>query len=342
MKISYTVNSWYQDLCSCLQVDAACVLSYFGHDPLLVLGAGWGFCFCPDDWEPVEFFYPTPNDDLGHALAPHHPLHCQWHFPSRPEEAEIELIKILEKGVLPIVAVDNYHLPFRPAYHDVHAAHLVIIHGYDSEQNMFDVLDPMPPAYQGKLPASILEGSRLSANPNDGSDPFFAGRNMGMRWLKLHPTGEFPPLTRGWVKHVLTENRAGFFSNTSPASGFLSGKSGLQTYLTTLPERAMQKGEIVLREIYVLGWAVQASTSLHADFLSYVGRQLHVPALCEAGCWVDLVAHEWTPLRIAAAHALTNPQSVIKELAILGHRVLNRWLEAQHHITLAEERSLTI
>lgn len=338
MRVHLPLEPWYHDLCSCLQVDAACVLSYFGHEPLMALGAGWGFCFRPDDWEPVEFFYPTPSGDLGRALAPHHPLLGRWRRPAGPAEADTELIKMLQEGVPPIVAVDNYHLPFRPAYHDVHAAHLVVVHGYDSDQNAFDVFDPIPPAFQGQLPAPLLYASRASENPNDGSDPFFAGSHVNFRWLELRPAGEFPALTKEWVEYVLAANRDTFLNGAPLAEGFLSGLAGLQMYLTGLPERVMTEGERVLREIYVLGWAVQAATSLHADFLALAGDRLNYPVLREAGRWVALVAHEWTALRMAAAHAVARPESVTHELGWLRPRMLNRWLEALAHIEKAQGR----
>ena len=338
MRIYFPVKSWYHDLCSCLQVDIACVLSYFNHDPLLVLGAGWDFHFCPGNWEPVEFFYPTPQGDLGRALAPYHPLLCRWHQPETPEAAKVQLIEALQADILPIVAVDNYHLPFRPAYHDVHAAHLVVVHGYDSEHDAFDILDPMPPAYQDQLSATILHISRMSSNPNDGSDPFFAGRGVGLRWLELRPTGQFPALTREWVDDVLMANHTAFLDNTPYADGFLSGLTGLQTYLHTLPERVQAEGEMVLREIYVLGWAVQASTSLHADFLALVADRLDYPLLREAGRWVGLVAHSWSALRIAAAHAIRQPNGIVQELPRLGHHVFTRWSEALFYIQEAMAR----
>jgi hypothetical protein len=332
MRPRLAVPGWYQDLCSCLQVDAACVLAYFGHAPLPVLGAGWAFHFRPGEWEPCEFFYPTEDGSLGRALAPYHPLLCRWHEPSDAEAAEAELIDALRAGLPPIVAVDNYHLPFRPAYHDVHAAHLLVVRGFDPDAETFDVLDPMPPGFDGPLPRAVLRAARASDNADDGGDPFFAGSGVRSRWLELRPDGPFPPLTREWVERVLDANRHALLEGAPAGDGLLRGLVGFEGYVEALPRRIDAEGGRALREIYVLGWALQASASLHADFLAESADRLDWPALREAGRWVDLVAHQWTAFRMAAAHGVGRPAGVREEVARLGREVLRRWNAALAHI----------
>ena len=344
MRARLPVPAWYQDLCSCLHVDAACVLSFFGHEPLAVLGSGWGFQFRPGDWEPVEFFCPAPDGDLGRALAPHHRLRCRWHHPDGPDAARAALVEALAAGLPPIVAVDNYHLPFRPAYHDVHAGHLVVVHGVDTDRGTVDVLDPMPPAFQGTLPAAVLEASRASGNPDDGSDPFFAGRGLDRRWLELRPAGGPRPLTSGWVDEVLERNREGLLRGDGDpgcgagGDGVLRGLAGLEAYLAALPRRAAEEGGRVLREVYVLGWPVQAATSLHGEFLALAGDRLDRPELREAGRWVELVAHRWTALRMAAAHGVGRPAAAARELVGPARRLLLSWREALERVDHAAAR----
>jgi hypothetical protein len=317
---------WYQDLCSCLQCDLAAVLAHRGHDALLVLGAGWRFHHRPGDCEPVEFYYPAPSGDVAASLAPHHPLISTWHHPADAEAGEAEVLEAIARGQPAIVAVDNYHLRFRPAYRDVHAGHLVVVHGFDTELETFDVLDPMPPAFQGPLPLAELRASRSSGNPDDGSDPFFAGGGMANRWLEIRESGPFPALTLGWVAEVLAANRDAFLDPPQLA-GWRSGLPGLRSYVEELPSLAAgSDGERVLREVYVVGWGAQASASLHGDFLAHAARRLDMPGLAEAGRWVDLVAHAWTPLRMAAAHGLAAPAAAAPGLERHG-RALVTWHE---------------
>src|SRR5262249_17301508 len=185
----------------------------------------------------VEFYCPAPDGDLARALAPHHRLCCRWHHPDGPEAALAALVEALRAGLPAIVAVDNYHLPFRPAYHDVHAGHPLVVHGVDPVRGTVDVLDPMPPAFQGPLPMAVLDASRASANPDDGSDPFFAGRGLDRRWLELRPAGEAPALTADWVESVLVRNREGLLDGRD-GDGVLRGLAGLEAWLGGLARRA--------------------------------------------------------------------------------------------------------
>jgi hypothetical protein len=308
------------------------VLRYLGHEPLPILGAGWGFRFRPGGWEPAEFYFPCEDGNLGAALAPHHPLRVTWRQPGGREAADAELVEALRAGVPPIVAVDNYFLPFRPAYQDVHAAHLVVVCGVDTAARTVHVLDPMPPAYDGLLPADVLAASRSSVNDDDSTDPFFAGSGLGFRWLQVQLTGPLPSLRRAWVRAVLAANRQALLEGGCTSDGVLTGLAGFEAYVRSLPGRIAEEGGRILREIYVLGWALQASASLHADFLAFAAERLEWPALGEAGRWVDLVAHEWTAFRMAAAHGVGCPAESAAEVGYRGDALLRRWHEALTHL----------
>jgi len=198
-----TAGFWYDDLCSCLQVDVAAVLRTHGWDPVRAMGAHWRFAFTPGTCEPVEFFLPA-----GAVLIDDPLVHVEWHRPADAAVAAAELRQEIDAGRPPIVAVDNYYLPFRPAYRDVHAAHLMVVTGCGRE--MVEVLDPMPPAYSGPLPARVLDASRSSVTVTDPTDPFFAGSALGWRWLSVYPTGPQPTLTWEWFSGVVRANLAVF------------------------------------------------------------------------------------------------------------------------------------
>ena len=148
---------WYCDLISCLQATFGSVVARLGVCPLHVLGAGWQFLHLPGDVRSEEFYYPCPpgesgEADLGAALAPHHGLHSRWWRPADEDDPWREMRQILSEDRLVIAAVDNFHLPFRPAYSDVHAAHLVVVYGLDEVRGLVYVSDAMPPAFRGAVP----------------------------------------------------------------------------------------------------------------------------------------------------------------------------------------------
>jgi hypothetical protein len=323
------VTSWYDDLCSCLQVDVACVLRFHGWDPVRALGASWRFTFVPGTCEPVEFYFPCDDEDLAGALAAGQPLHAVWRWPSDASDAAEQLRAAIDAGRPPIVAVDNYHLPFRPAYHDVHAAHLVVVRGYDG--NTVQVLDPMPPAFDGSLADSVLATSRAAATVTDRTDPFFAGSNLRRRWLEVYPTGPQPVWSWDWVEKTLRDNLSALTGPASAGSGRLTGLAGFAAYIEELPDRARAEGPKLRQELYVLGWWTQAAAALHGEFLCAAGKALHRPDLVEAGRIADRVAHEWTGLRITAAHG-GDRELLPGRLLSRGRRVLRAWEEAVDEI----------
>ncbi len=186
---------WYRDPISCLQSTFATVLTRAGEDPLAVLGAGWHFRYLPGDVRSEEFYYPCTDDDLGAAIAPHQALHSRWWRPADADDPLRELRAALEADKLVIAAVDNFHLPFRPAFGDVHAAHLLIVYGLDEYRGVVHVSDAMPPAYRGPIPIDAFMRSWGSANPADEQDAFFSSSEIGRRCLDVEVQGPYPKLT---------------------------------------------------------------------------------------------------------------------------------------------------
>jgi hypothetical protein len=310
-------GSWYDDLCSCLQVDLAAVLRWHGWDPVRALGAHWRFEFTPGTCEPVEFYHPSTS-----ALLPSE-VHVSWHHPTSADDADLR--HAVASGRPPIVAVDNFHLPFRPAYQDVHAAHLLVVTGFEADT--VTVLDPMPPAYSGPLPLEVLDASRSSVTVTDPTDPFFAGSALGRRWLSVYPVAPQPDLTWDWLVGVLRSNLAGFAGPRVDSSGRLSGLTGFGAYVSGLPSRIAADAAAVRQELYVLGWWMQATTALHGTFLARAGRALGRMDVVEAGRRVDLVAHEWTGLRITAVHGPAD-DLLAPRIVARGRRVLRAWERA--------------
>ncbi|ROQ69492.1 butirosin biosynthesis protein H-like [Streptomyces sp. 840.1] len=311
--------SWYDDLSSCLQTDIGYVLERAGWDPVQALGAGWRFCAPTGPVESVEYFHPA-GDRVEEYFCLHHPVSLRWHSPRDAAAAHHDVVASLARGVPPVVAVNNYHLPFRPAYHDVHAAHLIVVTAYDPERDVYRIADPMPPAHRGDLPRSVLDEARHRLAVDDTSDPFFAGSSPSWRWLEVRTTGPQPLPSLPWLREVLTDNVASM--RDAAAAG---GPAVLVRLLDELPGRIRREGVRALQEIYVLGWPAQAEASLHSTFLTRAGLHFERPDLVEAARWVDLVAHSWTGLRVGAAHGAVADFPAEHRVAALGRRLLVHW-----------------
>ncbi|MFE4594064.1 BtrH N-terminal domain-containing protein [Streptomyces laurentii] len=307
---------WYRDLISCLQATFGSVLARAGADPLEVLGAGWRFLHLPGDVRSEEFYYPCLPDgseglDLGGALAPHHDLHARWWQPADENDVWREVRATLAGDRLVIAAVDNFHLPFRPAYGDVHAAHLVVVYGLDETRGVVYVSDAMPPAFRGAVPVEDFLRSWGSANPKDVQDAFFSDSQIGRRCLDVRLDTSPAPLTPELLGGFLRANVDGFTTATAVRTGL----AGCDEFAAETVERCRAGDAGALRELYPFGWGMQAQASLHGELLRRCGRQWDAPALAGAGRAVEAVAHAWTGLRFTSAHGLADPRAVASDIA---------------------------
>lgn len=307
---------WYRDLVSCLQATFGSVLAREGVDPLSVLGAGWRFLHLPGDVRSEEFYYPCPPDesgapDLGAALAPHHALRARWWQPADDGDVWREVREALADDRLVIAAVDNFHLPFRPAYGDVHAAHLVVIYGLDETRGVVYVSDAMPPAFRGAVPIDEFLRSWGSANPTDVQDAFFSDSRIGRRCLDVRLDATPEPLTPERLGAFLRTDAEDFTTATAARTGL----AGYDAFAAELLERCRAGDAGALRELYPFGWAMQAQASLHGELLRRCGHRWDDPALAGAGRAVETVAHAWTGLRFTGAHGLEDPRAAAPDIA---------------------------
>ena len=322
------VRQWYRDPVSCLQSTLATVLLAAGAEPLPVLGLRWEFLFVPGDVRPEEFYYPCRFEgDVARSLAPYHPLRSSWWTPAREEDPLAELARRVEGGELPIAAVDNYHLPFRPAFHDVHAAHLVVVYAVDRERDEVAVSDAQPPAFRGSIPAEDFLAAWGSPNPADTEDAFFSDSEIGRRCLSVEIDGPIPRLDAERLRAALAEN----------LTDFATGLAELGRYVDDLEARALAGERRPLEELYAFGWGMQAQTYLHGELLRETGAGWPVPELAEAGRAVQEVASAWTGLRMTGAHGLAAPAAAAADLRRHGNRLRRRYETALEHVARAVE-----
>lgn len=326
------IRHWRHDLTHCLHTTMGVLLGFHGLDPLPVLGSGWGFAYRPGDVRREEYYFPCLDGSLLASLAPYHPLSSHWHEPAGPAEGWAAVRAAVAAGTPVAVAADNFHLPFRPAYTDVHTNHLLTVYGFDDERGLVFVADPVPPRFQGAIRIEELTAARDSANPiRHDRDLFFTANPLNNRWLTIRVDGPVPEPDLDFVRRVLLANLAGFAAGARSASaggalpgsgragsgtgpdGALRGLAGQREFLTSWLPRVTE-GEHCVDEVFILAGAMLASTGLHADFLADAGHRFDHPPLAEAGRMVDRVAHHWAALRIAVATARVEPAAAVDGL----------------------------
>lgn len=321
------VRYWRHDLGHCLHTTAGVLLDHHGLDPVEVLGAGWGFHY-PGDLRREEYYLPGAAESLFTGLAPHHRISSRWHSPADAEAGWLEVRAQLLAGRPVAVAADNFHLPFRPAYRDVHTNHLLTVYGFDDEAAEVLVADPVPPAFQGAIPLAEFTAARDSGNPvKHERDLFFTANPIGNRWLELTVEDGQPAFDQDFFRHVLTENQRGF---TDPADPATSGLSGLRTFLTGNID-ALADDPGLVDEMFVVIGPVLAVAGLHAEYLALAGQRFDDHRLLECARLVDRIAHHWTALRIAVATCRADRAAAVPSL----HRRA-RQLLAEHELVLDE------
>lgn len=330
------VPLWCRDLVSCLQATFATLLMHRGHDPLEVLGAHWEFRYRPGDVRSEEFYFPerVPGDLLA-SIAPHHPVSSRW-AAGRDERPLDAIAAQLRAGRPVVAAVDNFHVPFRPAFGDVHAAHLLVVYGLDEERGLVHVSDAMPPEFAGPIPVADFLRAWSSENPRDVQDAFFSDAGIGRRYLEVSIGEPFPALDAPMLRRVLAHNRQ-LFADPGDGHGDWCGRAGLARYLQEVLERAAGGDARALEEAYPFGWGMQAQASLHGELLRAWGHRHAVPALREAGRLVEAVAHAWTGLRMTAAHGRADPAAAVRDLARHARRLRHAHEAADEGIAEAGE-----
>jgi hypothetical protein len=205
----------------------------------------------------------------------------------------------------------------------VHAAHLIVVYGFDDDAEQAYVLECTPPAFSGAIALADLMAARDSTCGIVGDrDFFFTGAPIANRWLEVEITGDFPMLTRDWVMEVLESNLKDFRLPATPEA--MVGIDGAARYLSSVCDRVGNSdGKATLEELYVFGWVMQAVSALHADFLLQASQRLDWIRLAELGRRVDRVAHYWTPLRMTGAHGFAEPEKAARRVSYLSKRFLS-------------------
>ncbi|WP_051833811.1 BtrH N-terminal domain-containing protein [Streptomyces sp. NRRL S-646] len=334
-----TYPQWYEDPLSCLQTTLGSVLLEHGLRPVDVLGQSCEFVFAPDDVMCEEFYRPIQSSrGVAADLCPYHDVESAWTTGSTTDD----LIALIEEHSGVIVAVDNYYLPFRPAYQDVHAAHLVVVPAWRRTPDggvEFYVSDAQPPAFQGWLSAEHLVAGWTSGNPSDTQDVFFSSREIGGRVLttKVRQRPEEP--TTEQVVRALRGNLDRWNDGVAgPTDRLWAGRSGLRRFVDRLSEQAVAPPS--LRPAYTFGWSMQAQAFLHGRFVREHAFRTNDALLAAVAASADRVVSAWSNVRLLCAHAANVPE--IAELILRrGEELLHAYEQLAVDWRLASSREWT-
>jgi hypothetical protein len=291
------VRPWRHDLAGCLHACVGTLVDHAGFAPLEVLGSGWGFYYRPGDIRPEEYYFPCPDGrSLLASLAPRHPIGSRWRWPEDAEQGWQQVREQVAAGIPVAVAVDNFELPFRPAYQDVHSNHLVVVRGFDDERQTVSVLDAIPPFFAGELPLAVLTAARNSLNRSaHARDMFFADDPIGNRWLQLLIEAE--PAEEDPAGH-LAGNLQEFHADPEP--GCYRGRHGIAQFLADMCDR-LAAGDSIADELFVVSGVALAGTAVHADWVADTGRRRQLPGWPELARQISRTGYHWTAIRILAA-----------------------------------------
>lgn len=316
MKVSLPgIAHWRHDLGHCLHATAGVLLGFHGADPLDLLGAAWGFDYPAGDMRREEYYFPCRRGSLFASLAPYHDVASTWHAPSSPEQGWDEVRARLLAGTPVAVAADNYFLPFRPAYQDVHTNHLLVVYGFDEARGTVSVCDPVPPRFRGEIPIEALTAARDSANPvRHSRDMFFTANPIGNRWLDVTVTGPTGPASRERLREIMAANLTGYEGAADGSSDY-RGLPGLERFLREAAARLAGGDTSVVDEVFVVAGVALAVTGLHGDYLAAAARRLGEPPLLKLAREVDRIAHHWSAVRIIVATGRDDPATAGRALA---------------------------
>lgn len=308
MSVLTGLTPWRHELAGCLHACMASLLDFHGRHPLEILGAAWGFHYRPGDVRHEEYYFPCKSGvSLLESMAPYHPVRSTWHRPDTAEQGWVQVRDTVAAGHPVAVAVDNYELPFRPAYQDVHANHMILVHGFDERRGVVRVMDTVPPRFDGEILLSQLSAARVSANEIEHDrDMFFTADPIANRWLDIEVDHDaFPAFDRSFVRQVLEANSESFDAKQALADdGELTGLAGQRTFLDDVIKR-YYAGEDICDELFVIAGVFLATTALHADWLGHVAGRFRVPELAEAARQVERTAHHWSAVRIQVVRTRT-------------------------------------
>lgn len=257
-----------------------------------MMGARWSFAW---PWPAVagascEYSLPA---DYALAVARRSGLHIVEHAGREAIDDRLAANEVI------VVAVDTFHLVYRPAFGRVHSGRTILVRaGRDAGEVWIE--DHWEPAYQGPLNRSLLEGARHSLVPHDPIlEPIFSGRAIDGEWYSVSVETLPIPDPRDWAAALLREL----------CSDGRLGIAALRRFQHELRHDGLQDRDrvrvasLVLRaelstRIFLCAWLRAASNWLSAPTLRTAAASYH-DALGAMQIARDLLAKSLTHPRLA-------------------------------------------
>ncbi|HEU4882762.1 MAG TPA: hypothetical protein VFT45_10965 [Longimicrobium sp.] len=160
----------------------------------------------------------------------------------------------LASGGAVVVAVDVFHLPYRPAFGRVHSSRTVRVRPGPAPGQVW-VDDDWPPVRSGPLDAAVLDRARASPVPRDEvREPLFAGTPVAGEWWAVEVDGEVCAALPARVDALLDELRREAVEGGEDDAGryglaaFAAFRAEVDSALTTGPGRTfLRTASLLLR-----------------------------------------------------------------------------------------------
>lgn len=193
------------------------------------------------------------------------------HFQERTDgPGQLALRAWLRAAKCAIVAVDSFHLPYRPAFRRVHSGRTLIVRPLPAA-DVVSIEDWWPPVWKGVLPFAALEPARASLVKMDARrEPVFAGSPSAFRWWSLEAPAAPPSDPCGWLAARLADVAADDESHETGGSASAEFLRALARCPAETPDDT-RRSSLILRaelsaKIYNL-CLIEAAASLLGDAL---------------------------------------------------------------------------
>ena len=191
-----------------------------------LLGVRWSFArFDPRSQALAEFELPVAWSDFAARLRRHGGTILEAHSSDGDEES----YERLALGQPVVVAVDSFHLPYRPAFRRVHSARTLLLQSLDAKAQTVEVVDVWPPTFTGKVPLSVIRETRIGEVVHDPiREPFFAGMRLDGQWWTVALSGSSAMASETGLEELLRELQVeangpkGADSSAAAMEGFVS------------------------------------------------------------------------------------------------------------------------
>ena len=329
------VRPFRHELGTCLFSVFGTLLLHRGGNVGLSLGAGWDFTYPRAGIAAEEYYVPTIGESVAEAVLVEQGVTSEWSWTDDADEGWRRWRDRVLTGEPAVLAVDNYHLPFRPAFHDVHTNHLLVAYGVDDDAEVAFVLDATPPRYQGPVSSVALRAACNSGNPRAGDrDLFFTGSPIRNRQLIVSFSDAPWTPSAAWVRAVIGRNLHRLLA-PPVTPGVCRGIEGMYEVAKHVESAGDRRA---CDDLFVFSGSVLSQRALHAVFLREAARRIGRHELLAHARSMDAIAHQWAALRVLTSREVRErPESAYHRTAERLRRIAEAERVAARRLAAMDE-----